>query len=196
MADGGYLGLELIMSKPARQGAEQMTFTRGRPERLIANFPKVARLLCRAEAEHKRQTMLTTFKRKKDRKKKYGVFGSSEKCDEGALWWETQRYPKGEKKGMKKPLLGWVFHDVYKYRLLRKYTWVHMEWHQQLAGTRLLVPLATFCRSQIKQVKKGTRCSGVTFNAVRTNKKERCAGGGAGAIRVPGCFLGEMSSLP
>lgn len=63
-----------------------------------------------------------------------------------------------------------------------------MEWHQQLTGTGPLVPLATFCQSRIKQVKKGTRCSGVTFNAVRTNKKERCAGGGAGAIRVPGAF--------
>lgn len=104
MADGGYLGLELIMSKPARWGAEQMTFTRGRPECLIANFHEVARLVCQGLKPNMkcgRQTMLTTFKRKKDRekKKKYSVFGSSEKCDESALWWETQRHQKGGKKG-------------------------------------------------------------------------------------------------
>lgn len=33
--------------------AEQMTFTRGWPRRLITNFHKVARLVCQADTTHK-----------------------------------------------------------------------------------------------------------------------------------------------
>ncbi len=53
LADGGYLRLELITSKSTIQGAEQMTFTRGRPRHLITHFHKVAGLLCQADTTHK-----------------------------------------------------------------------------------------------------------------------------------------------
>lgn len=53
LADGGYLRVELIMSKPKMQRAEQMTFTRVWPRWLITNFHKVARLVCQADTAHK-----------------------------------------------------------------------------------------------------------------------------------------------
>lgn len=52
---GGYLGLELITSKSTIQRAEPMTFTSGRPRRLITHFHKVAELVCQTDTAHKQR---------------------------------------------------------------------------------------------------------------------------------------------